>query len=293
MKKCPFCGAEIEENARFCLYCMSSLEEKKYIKNTEKNKKRWPWILAAVFVCACICLLTYFLVQRNTGKTPLDSSQQAGESLPNDDEIPDDTPDDTPNDENADEPSDEPSAENPPPNDGPDLETPDNEDEGPTTPENPSTGPTITAPTYLYRDAKSGDDFAVHTDLENAVVIIGVSTPSSNGEYHIPETLDGKRVIAIATLAFCDDSIKDTVKKVIVPSSVKTIHEHAFSSCNNLTDIYFCGKAIYVYANAFAPLQNRIGALTIHCAYDCSDRNFRYYRNSASYYDALYEEWNG
>ena len=33
MKKCPFCSADIEDNARFCLYCMKELDEKTFIKN--------------------------------------------------------------------------------------------------------------------------------------------------------------------------------------------------------------------------------------------------------------------
>ena len=31
MKKCPFCDADIEDSARFCLYCMRPLTEKEQI----------------------------------------------------------------------------------------------------------------------------------------------------------------------------------------------------------------------------------------------------------------------
>ncbi len=94
-------------------------------------------------------------------------------------------------------------------------------------------------------------------------------------------------------LAFCDDSISNTVKKVIVPSTVKTIWNNAFANCYNLTEIYFRGNSIYTESNAFPETSKRNGTLTIHCSANCSDRNFRYYKNSASYYDAEYEEWNG
>lgn len=122
---------------------------------------------------------------------------------------------------------------------------------------------------------------------------IRISTASSTGEYTIPETIDGKKVIAIMGFAFCDDSIENTVKRVVVPATVKTIWNYAFADCYNLTDIYFCGNAIYVEGNAFANQANRTGTLTIHCSANCSDRNYRYYKNNASNYDALYEEWNG
>ena len=129
--------------------------------------------------------------------------------------------------------------------------------------------------------------------MKNAVVITGVKNASSDGKYMIPETIDGKKVVAITALAFCDDSISSTVKTVIVPSSVKTIWNNAFANCYNLTDIYFKGNAIYTESNAFPEVSKRNGTLTIHCSANCSDRNYRYYKNSASYYDAEYEEWNG
>lgn len=47
MKKCPFCKAEIEENARFCLYCMTPLEEKQTIEKTEDKPRRWVYFLIA------------------------------------------------------------------------------------------------------------------------------------------------------------------------------------------------------------------------------------------------------
>ena len=37
MKICPNCKAELDENARFCLRCMTSLEEKQEIIVTEKE----------------------------------------------------------------------------------------------------------------------------------------------------------------------------------------------------------------------------------------------------------------
>lgn len=156
-----------------------------------------------------------------------------------------------------------------------------------------TTAPSVTDVTYLYRDARRGDDFYANATLENAVVITGVSTPSQDGTYAIPDTLDGKTVVAIMGFAFSDDNVRDTVKQVVVPDSVKTIWNYAFAECGQMTDIYFCGDAIYTEAFAFADVADRVGTLTIHCAASCNDRNFRYYKTSASNYDALYEEWNG
>ena len=330
MKKCPFCNAEIEENARFCLYCMSSLEEKQVIENPKENKKRWLIILMAILVFLLLIILTIFLLKEYApdSKHPSSTQNNTGE-VSKKDEVPVSSPTEeehTDGDNIQEQPSSETTSQNSnsttpatqnnsTTNNNPNSNTtagnsgtstgtetgnntpstPSNPapDSDVTTPATPTPNPGVTAVTYLYRDAKYGDDFSVSANLENAVVIIGGRTPSSSGEYIVPETIDSKKVIAIMGLAFCDDNIKHTVKKIVVPASVKTIWGNAFANCYNLTDIYFCGKAIYVEGNAFAPKSNRAGTLTIRCSYDCSDRNYRYYRNSAVNYDALYEEWNG
>lgn len=327
MKKCPFCNADIEENARFCLYCMNSLEEKQVIETPKENKRRWLIMLIAILLFVLFIILTIFSLKEDTpdSKQP-GSAQNIIEKVLKKDKASEESP-------TEEQPADENNIQKPPSSEATiqDQKTTDSttqnnsttnnnsnsnattgnvetgtetENNTPSTPSNPTPDSDITTPvtptpnpgittvTYLYRDAKYGDDFFVSANFENAVVITGVKTPSASGEYIIPDTINNKKVVAIMDLAFCDDNIKSTVKKVVVPASVKTIWNNAFANCYNLTDIYFCGNAIYVEGNAFAPKSSRNGTLTIHCSYDCSDRNFKYYRNSAVYYDAEYKEWN-
>ena len=56
MKKCPKCKAEIQEEARFCLYCMTSFEEKQTIETPKENNKRWLIIISAVLAVVLVVI---------------------------------------------------------------------------------------------------------------------------------------------------------------------------------------------------------------------------------------------
>lgn len=307
MKKCPNCNAQIQDDARFCLYCMTSLEKKQPIESEVANRKWLLYSIAAALVLSILTTCVVLLAQGNRSAYPSDGANTPSTSFSSKEEhrttlqTQNHTTAATQNTQSSESRTTVQKTHAAPSNHAIISTTSRNISTGNNKTSNPSQSavktttilPDNTPVTYTYRDAQYGDDFSVGADTENCVVITGVSTPSANGIYTIPDTLGGKKVVAIMASAFCGDGISATVKKVIVPSSVKTIWNYAFSNCYNLTDIYFRGNAIYVEAQAFAAADKRNGTLTIHCAATCSDRNFRYYKSTASDYDAVYQEWNG
>ena len=332
MKKCPFCQADIEDNARFCVFCMSSLQEKQKIEAKIKPKSKWPiftaiggafaaiggvalvvivsLLVALILIISLLFLgksntdnnssLSYFseqiissnqsniigsdevIIGKDDNQDTKDTATQTEESTDGDDVKGDDKPSHSgtssthssskeSSSSSKDESSSSTQSEVPPP-------------------------PSKTEAVYIYRDAVATDCYppghAVY-DVTDVIVITGVSSPSSDGIYVIPEKINGKKVGAIMPSAFNDPAISSTVKKVVIPATVRSIWQNAFSNCYNLTDIYIYSKVVEIYENSFADVSKRNGSLTIHCTRDCRNFEFYYYRNIAGNYGAAYKEWNG
>ena len=292
MKKCPFCKADIEDNARFCLYCMKPLNEKEVLLPTKKKRPWWLLVLAGLLFV--LLALVIFFPRENgnisslpTGGDPsLNAPPSVPEQTPAPTPVPTPSPTPAPTPESTPKPTPEPTpaptaADTPPetPAQTPTpAETPPASTASPDQPESPST-----AVAYAYRAAREGDDYnAQYANSGSDIVITGISRQFSDGVYDIPAYIDGKKVIAIVANAFSGSN----AKIVYVPATVKTIWNYAFVGCG-LADVYFRGSAIYAESKAFS------GNLTIHCSASCSDRNFRYYKDCAVNYGATWEEWNG
>ena len=88
MKKCPKCHAEIQENARFCLYCMTSFEEKTPIEAEKENTKRWLYIIAAVLVFVLVGLGIFALSGKdNLSNSPGDTYTETETALTSDSDM--------------------------------------------------------------------------------------------------------------------------------------------------------------------------------------------------------------
>lgn len=336
MKKCPFCHADIEDNARFCLYCMSSLEDKKVIENEQEKNKRWLYIIAAFLLLATALIIILITIPKNkvdnNSSLPIlqndiifndgssydnaPSGEKGDKNSNSKNEKPDNTTtqqaggssDDSDNNDGDDSEegssggSSSPSSSSSPSPSQPSSESEENDSDDSSEQQSSDTTPVKTEAVYIYRDAIAADCYtegnipASYTPtqaLEDVIVITGVSVAASDGVYVIPEKIGDKKVGAVMPSAFCDGAVAATVKKVVIPSTVKIIWQNAFSSCYNLTDIYLRGKTIDIFETAFADTSKRKGTLTIHCLRDCKNFAFYYYRNIVANYSAQYKEWNG
>ena len=76
MKKCPFCKANIEDNARFCLYCMKPLNEKEVVLPRARKSRGWM-IAAIVAILLLAAVVVLLILGENIPDDPPISSQQS------------------------------------------------------------------------------------------------------------------------------------------------------------------------------------------------------------------------
>lgn len=77
MKLCPNCKAQLDDHARFCLYCMTSLEEKEQIPPPVLPKRRWPWVL---LLCLPVLAVLLLILRNGMGTPPETPLPQATEN---------------------------------------------------------------------------------------------------------------------------------------------------------------------------------------------------------------------
>ncbi len=243
MKNCPYCHAQLQEHATFCLHCMTALDKK---TDTAPKKKRHPWLLV-LLVAAAVCILaTGIAVGVTAPEEPVLQS-----SLP------------APSTAAPTEPA--PTQTEPPETDPPVTLPP--ETEPPTEPEPTEPAPTLPPEElYTFRKTKTSDYCDPNDMSEWDIVITGVTAQQE--VYYIPDSIPTSyggenRVAGIAS-----DAFKGSGAKVIYTSPyLKFIHYGAFSDCN-LTDLYIYSKSVELNPYAYVSLK------TLHTLSDACIENF-------------------
>ena len=75
MKLCPNCKAELDDNARFCLRCMTSLDEKEQIPPPVLRVRRWPLVLLCFLLLSALLVCVAFL------RTPVPEESETAPQL--------------------------------------------------------------------------------------------------------------------------------------------------------------------------------------------------------------------
>ena len=201
MKRCPNCKAELEDKARFCLSCMTSLDEKEQIPPPVKKFRRWDLVLLC-FLCMGIALFVILGKGHVSAPVP-EITTEATEA---------------PETENAKPPVTESMA--------PETEN--------AIPENAITQ-SIDGVTYTFRPATE-DDHPSALRLENCYVLIRVEGDARDGVYQVPSFV-GEDLTALVTVV-ADGAFNGTGAKVIdLGYNVRYVWGNGFGG-NALTDLY-------------------------------------------------------
>lgn len=326
MKKCPHCGADIAENASFCLYCMSSLNDKEVIPHKVPSKKRKHFILLFVilFVLLSAGLLTIFISgddhNQDLTSTPDSTALTVFSPEITDSEeeniLPtleasneaDTTPSVSVSPANTSEPEITPSKapqNTMAPGVTPTLKPTATVTPKPTLAPTPAKAPDIVAPAsadygWNYRAAKSSDYDQSRNGVspENAIVLTGFENSPSGAMLIVPYTINGKKVVAVDMANPTGKSFKDATHYIIYfPPSLTHITKGSLAGCNNLRTLGFASN--YVYLDPAGMPEATNDEFEIYCSDSCicgyNGKTFKEYCTSpgTNQYLATYQKWNG
>lgn len=330
MRKCPKCGAEIDDNARFCMYCMTSFDKKVAADSIAAKKKLGVIIVAALLGVLLIAFALFFAFcgkgdnndtdsfpafiidsqnEYSSSENPVSNTPTLSSKVDNDNTTTSNEPSGKPSANKtsslttASKPQGSSSVSSKPASSSEKTPITSNK---PTTPSSSNLSSLVTSANssstpdsstvYTYRAAQSSDDELVagSTLMNGGITITGVAKAPADGVYIIPEFIDGKKVVAVDKYAFNSEEIKDTVKVVVFPKSMLSVNVYSFYYCYNITDIYFAGEKTYIAGDAFPRPEKRNYIITLHSSGTAENRNFTKLKNFAiMYHEMLFEAWDG
>lgn len=323
MRQCPFCKAAIEDNARFCLYCMTPLNQKEVIPPWKRNVLRWPFAVVGVLLVALVALL--LLPGKEPTQSQVPSAHATSAALATTAATTEMTAEPTtaPTQASTEEPTEMPTTEptatrttRPKPVVVPTAEPTTAPTTKPTV--EPTTAPTTTpttaptaAPTdppttgtvnpyffprakweepetgivYEYRVAVQADVMGVDYQVAaNDVVITGVEPPDNWVTYKIPAYIDGKyRVIALAETSFWEFEHRVCNIDTVYLPATVVALDKGALWASGLNDLYISGEVLAKGHGAYV----KTGTV-IHCSRTCQDQNGERYSDSE-----YWEEWDG
>lgn len=235
MKICPNCKAELDDNARFCLSCMTALDEKEQIPPPVRKMRRWPVVLICILLLSA--LLTVIVILCNPG--------------PEDTTVPPRS--DTTSNTDAPPPSGTVTNTDAPP--AGETDDPPESD----TAEDPLTiTHTVDGVCYTFRPA-TVEDHPSGFPVDNYYVLTRVEGTPTDGIYRVPTFVDGDINSLVTVVA--DGAFAGTNAQIIdLGHTVRYVWGNAFGGYP-LTDLYLHDD-VRIEQTAFSGCSEN---LTIHC----------------------------
>ncbi len=252
MKTCPFCNAEIAENARFCLHCMATLEEKEKIQ-IPTNNKRWMFHLSAALVFISILTIVLLIVEKNL--TPNIPPKEVSTTQSTYENVSSHTNTSHTLVSNSSTSNSE-------------ITSTDNSESSVTKKpkkanSSKSSSVKASSKTNISSSKKSNSSSSkassssssskppvppfTYTLIDNEIHIVK-GNENLSGAITIPNTIDGYPVTQISALAFKENT---KITSVTIPESIKSIGEYAFADCKNLAVVNFSEGLNFIGAEAF------------------------------------------
>lgn len=198
MKLCPKCNAELDDNTRFCLHCMTSLDKKEQIPPPARKLRWWPLVLLGLLVL-CIAVLLVCLLNGpeetdapETTENPVQTEASVDTNMP-ETSLPDAL-------------------------DDPTIRT-----------------CTVDGVCYTFRPAVK-EDHPTAIIIDNHYVLIRVEGEPNSGIYQVPSFV-GEDTNALVTVV-ADGAFSGTeARKIDLGYNVRYVWGDAFAGCG-LTDLY-------------------------------------------------------
>ena len=283
MKLCPNCKAELDDQARFCVCCMTSLEEKEQISPPAPRVRQWPLVLLCLLLFGAVLFLAFSGNEPDTppaetvptestateeSTEPTEAATESTESTVPDATQPQETTE--PILAQVTEPArpTQPVATDPVPTTEPATEAT-------TEPTDSATEPTET--TTLGADSI----YTYRRDEQGNIYITGVRIPQEDGYYEIPWRIPGHSIYGIDNYAFVG-----TNARVVFIDSIEWIGHMAFAGCP-LTDVYF-EYGMHIELDAFTGCTD----LTLHVDPFYENQFGMSYSECAHLYGASWESWH-
>ena len=239
MKKCPYCNAVIEENARFCIYCMKTLNEKQIIKPQKPIKKTVVIsIISAILVFALIVICSFFPNTNNPSFPSINSDSIVNDSNQNfDSSFSENSSENTENNESPYQTSS--SNGNSKNNFTSNTITSNN-----TTTSSSSSNSSSSGNVENSSDQSSGNNSSNNGETETSDLLQALTYQISKNEIEIlqcdtelkgdiiiPQEIDGIPVVRITRQAFINCN---KITSIVIPESVRQINTEAFKNCTAL-----------------------------------------------------------